>query len=165
ATTLLVLGSWAFVSYITVSGGTASRGTSLILVVILSAGLLSGARMAVFVTALTAVYRFLSFSLEQRGLLIPEPDTPIRAFLRVTSSMAISAVVIYLFLDSLSRALLRASESNRELRAIQAELETRIAERTRDLALAAEAGRSLSQLRDLDQLLHESVSLIQARFN
>lgn len=165
ATTLLVLGSWAFVSYITFSGGTASRGTSLILVVILSAGLLSGGRMAVFVTVLTAVYRFLLFSLEQRGLLIPEPDTPIRAFLLVTSSMAISAVVIYLFLDSLSRALLRASESNRELRAIQTELETRIAERTRDLALAAEAGRSLSQLRDLDQLLHESVSLIQARFN
>lgn len=165
ANILLILGSWAFVSFITFSGGTASRGTSLILVVILSAGLLSGGRMAVFVTLLTAAYRFLLFSLEQRGLLIPEPDSPLRAFLLVTSSMAISAVVIYLFLDSLGRALLRASESNRELRAIQAELEERIAERTRDLALAAEAGRNLSQLRDLDQLLHESVALIQARFD
>src|SRR5690606_23427765 len=157
ATTLLVLGSWAFVSYITFSGGTASRGTSLILVVILSAGLLSGGRMAVFVTVLTAVYRFLLFSLEQRGLLFPEPDMASRAFLLVTKSMAIGSLVIYLLLDGLSRAQFRASESTWELRAIQAELETRIADRTRDLALAAEAGRSVSQLRALVQLLHESV--------
>jgi GAF domain-containing protein/HAMP domain-containing protein len=45
------------------------------------------------------------------------------------------------------------------------ELEKRVADRTRDLALAAEVGRSLSQIRDLDRLLVEAVETVRDRFN
>ncbi len=43
-------------------------------------------------------------------------------------------------------------------------LEARVAERTRDLALAADVGRSLSQVQDLDSLLTNAVELIRDRF-
>lgn len=48
---------------------------------------------------------------------------------------------------------------------MQANLEVRIAERTRDLALAAEVGRNLAQVRSLDQLLQDASELIRERFN
>lgn len=44
-------------------------------------------------------------------------------------------------------------------------LEERVDERTRELALAAEVGRSLGRVRDLDSLLKEAVELIRARFD
>ncbi|HUF40253.1 MAG TPA: ATP-binding protein [Anaerolineales bacterium] len=44
-------------------------------------------------------------------------------------------------------------------------LEDKVAERTRDLELAAEIGRSLSRLRDLDHLLSEAAGRIRARFD
>lgn len=56
-------------------------------------------------------------------------------------------------------------QTNRELRDTRAFLEARIALRTRDLDLAAEVGRRVSQVRDLDALLAEAVELIRARFD
>jgi GAF domain-containing protein len=55
--------------------------------------------------------------------------------------------------------------TNRELRDTRAFLEARIALRTRDLDLAAEAGRRVSQVRDLDALLAQAVELIRVRFD
>jgi len=56
-------------------------------------------------------------------------------------------------------------QTTRELRDIRTSLEARIALRTRDLDLAAEVGRRVSQVRDLDALLAEAVELIRARFD
>lgn len=44
-------------------------------------------------------------------------------------------------------------------------LEERVAERTHSLDLAAEVGRSVSQVRNLDTMLKEAVEIIRARFN
>lgn len=44
-------------------------------------------------------------------------------------------------------------------------LEERVGERTRELGLAAEVGRRLSRMRDLDELLMEAVELIRSRFD
>ncbi len=44
-------------------------------------------------------------------------------------------------------------------------LESRVSDRTRDLALAAELGRNLSQVYDLDVLLQTAVDLIHERFD
>ena len=44
-------------------------------------------------------------------------------------------------------------------------LEQRVAERTQNLELAAEVGRSISQVRDLDAMLHDACELIQEEFN
>ena len=55
-------------------------------------------------------------------------------------------------------------ERDQELRNLIEMLEKRVAERTRDLALAAEVGRYVSQIHDLDDLLRESVELIRTWF-
>ncbi|HNT53358.1 MAG TPA: GAF domain-containing protein [Anaerolineaceae bacterium] len=44
-------------------------------------------------------------------------------------------------------------------------LEQRVQERTQGLELAAEVGRSVSRVRDLDSMLREAVELIRSRFN
>lgn len=51
------------------------------------------------------------------------------------------------------------------LRDLFASLEIRVQERTRDLELAAELGRNLSQVYDLDDLLTTAVDIIQDRFD
>lgn len=52
-----------------------------------------------------------------------------------------------------------------QLRMLIGSLEQRVYERTRDLALASEVGRAISQIRDLDELLQQAVVLIQERFD
>jgi GAF domain-containing protein len=51
-----------------------------------------------------------------------------------------------------------------QLRELIGSLEQRVAERTRDLALAADVGRNVSQMRNLDTLLANAVELIRSRF-
>ncbi|HSO27380.1 MAG TPA: GAF domain-containing protein, partial [Anaerolineales bacterium] len=53
----------------------------------------------------------------------------------------------------------------RRLREAFSLLESRVSDRTRDLALAAELGRNLSQVYDLDVLLQTAVDLIRERFD
>lgn len=70
------------------------------------------------------------------------------------------------FRNNLERErLAEVSAVNRELQALGAQLEQRVADRTRDLALAAEVGRSLAKARDLNALLGEAVELIRDRFD
>ncbi len=55
-------------------------------------------------------------------------------------------------------------QRDQELRALIDALEIRVTERTRDLLLASEIGRSVSQIHDLNTLLSEAVEMICARF-
>jgi GAF domain-containing protein/HAMP domain-containing protein len=57
------------------------------------------------------------------------------------------------------------NEMARQLQQTLAGLETRIGERTRELTLAAEVGRTLSQVGSLDTLLNSAVELIRSRFD
>lgn len=52
-----------------------------------------------------------------------------------------------------------------QLSEILAGLEQRVSERTREMTLSAEVSRTLSQVRDLDQLLNQAVELIQFSFD
>ncbi|MDT8305537.1 MAG: GAF domain-containing protein [Anaerolineae bacterium] len=52
-----------------------------------------------------------------------------------------------------------------ELQASYGELEERVQQRTRDLALAAEVGQRLSLVRNLDELLNEAVTRVRDRFD
>ena len=56
-------------------------------------------------------------------------------------------------------------ESNQKLRELQAVLELRVTERTHGLELAAEVGRSVSQVRDLTSMLREAAETIRSRFD
>jgi GAF domain-containing protein len=52
-----------------------------------------------------------------------------------------------------------------QLQSLFGSLEQRVADRTRNLELAAEVGRAVSQVRDLDTMLRDATELIRARFD
>ena len=53
----------------------------------------------------------------------------------------------------------------KKMRELISTLEQRVAERTRNLELAAEVGRSVSQVRDLDVMLKDACELILKEFD
>lgn len=55
--------------------------------------------------------------------------------------------------------------ANQQLQIFSQSLEERVQERTNDLVLAAEVGQAISQIRDLDELLRQAVTLIRERFD
>lgn len=65
-------------------------------------------------------------------------------------------------LGTLANAFLQMTQ---RLHSFVDSLETRVAERTRDLTLAAEVGSKISQVRVLDDLLAEAVEIIRSRFD
>jgi len=86
-----------------------------------------------------------------------------------TVVMLLTVVLLVLGVTLLQREFMAAQK--REKLAMEAVLqerellESRVAERTRELALAADVGRSVSQLHDLDTLLPNAVELIRSQFN
>lgn len=75
------------------------------------------------------------------------------------------ALLLRLAYNSISAALDEVRQSNQALQQINAVMENKVAERTRDLALAADIGRTLTQVRDVEDLLAEAASSVQGRFN
>ncbi len=67
--------------------------------------------------------------------------------------------------DEIGDLSLAFAQMTEWLRESYEQLEQRVADRTRDLILAAEVSRSLSQVRDLNTLLADAVELIRARFD
>jgi C4-dicarboxylate-specific signal transduction histidine kinase len=55
-------------------------------------------------------------------------------------------LLIYLIISSLQQSLKQARQSNEELVALSAQLEERVAARTKDLNLAAQIGQEISQV-------------------
>jgi GAF domain-containing protein len=75
-------------------------------------------------------------------------------------------ISVQIFRNKLERARLREEQiSNQELRELGASLEQRIADATRNLELAAEIGRRVSMVRDIDMMLSEAVNIIRERFD
>lgn len=139
--------------------------TSFFVLIVLASALTSQRTMVVFVL-LTLVTVSIAAYLQIAGRVTP----PLAGsfLVNVTSgagNLVAMAVILYLTSTALQRALQDLQVKNQALAEVQANLEVRIAERTRDLALAAEVGRNLAQVRDLDRLLQEASELIRERFN
>jgi GAF domain-containing protein len=84
-------------------------------------------------------------------------------------SMPLIAVLVMLGVILLQREFITAQTRERLAMDViirdREDLEARVAERTRELALAADVGRSVSQLRDMNTLLSNAVELIRKQFN
>ena len=168
AATLFVAIIWLLISVIAYFGGGLSSSiiTSYFLLLVL-AGVLSGPRMVVIITVMTLLTTGYIESLGRNGLL-PEPLTPynpVTDAIGTTSNLIFMAVIMYVTMKALNKTMALQRESNEALRQAQTTLEERVAERTRNLELAAEIGRRLVQVRDLDVLLAEAVELIRDDFD
>ncbi len=162
---LLVIGSWVAISMLTWrADGVQDSSIQGYVIVILVASLLSGWRLALIITGLSIVAGWGFVYAESVGLIVPDFDPPYDLMIDYTFIFGMAGVMIYLLVDTMQKALDEARESNRSLQLLSHQLENRVQERTRDLALAAEVGQRISQALDLDKLLTESVELIRERF-
>ncbi len=75
------------------------------------------------------------------------------------------AYLAWLSKQNTQQALKQAQQAAQKLQEINETLENRVAERTRNLELASEVGRSVSQVRTLDIMLQDACELIQKEFD
>ncbi|MCA9969708.1 MAG: GAF domain-containing protein [Anaerolineales bacterium] len=133
-------------------------------VVILMAALLGGWRVALSFGALSILAGWGLALAQTSGIIDPTLDSPTSYARDITVVLILAGLTLYFLVGSLQNALRQARQTNQELQQLSASLETRIAERTRDLALAADVSQSVAQIQDRDQLLETAVNLIRDRF-
>lgn len=137
---------------------------SSLMMLILLMGLLIGRTEAVVLTVLTIAVSGLLIQQEATGQIVPTPTTPLTNILSFGANLTLLAITLSLTLRDLNNTVNRMRRSNEELMATRDSLEQTVAERTRALALAADVGRSMSQIRQLDELLQDAVNTIRERF-
>lgn len=167
ASTVFVILLWmGYTGSMVINGGTQGTAFAFFFLLIVITGLLLDSRAVVIALIASICSGGVLVTLEMRGLL---PETPIVSvvgdFIVMSIGFSVAATVLYLFLHRLNQTMADVQRANTELRASGELLEVRVAERTRDLAVAAEIGRTLSQIQDIEELLKQSVNLIHDRYN
>ena len=167
AAVLMVSLFWTAVTGVnfTITGFTIIIGSSYYVLVFL-AGVLISKRASVIFAIMSILAAIVGYQLGIRGLLMaPSSSNPVVDVSSTASILLALAVVIYLNQQTLEQALDRSKRSQKALETYQAQLEERVVERTRDLALATEVGRTMQSMRNVDMLLTSAIRVIQAHFN
>ncbi|MBK8930862.1 MAG: GAF domain-containing protein [Chloroflexi bacterium] len=158
---------WAVVTLVSffVSGFTIIIVSSYFVLVFL-AGTVVNKRAGILFAFLSIAAAILTYIIEAAGYMLAAlPVIPTIAVSATAVNLLAMAVILYLNLQNLENALERLQKSQKEMADAQTQLEDRVAERTRDLALTNEIGRSISAIRHVDALLTSAVEVIQSYFN
>jgi GAF domain-containing protein len=157
----------AFTGLMFFNGGVESTTFPSYMSIILMFGLLIGGRAAFSVMGVSIVMGGIALYLENQGRL-PAPVTtpnPTVTWVTISVVMIIVGGLLFLFLRNLDDMIRRVRAANIELRKSGELLEQRVADATRDLALAAEVGQRISLLRNPEEMLAAAVELIRERFD
>jgi len=130
------------------------------LALVLGSGLLTIWEMGILVSGTAIVTAMLP-------IFYPEiPSEELYTALGPLWTMGVLLMVVTSVRNAVERDRIKNfREVNEELENLRTVLEQRVEERTQELVAASDVGRSLAQVRDLDQLLQESVELIGDRFD
>lgn len=170
----------ALQTFLFIQGGVTNSLFALLILTIFIPGLLLGGGYALLFWLLNTLASLGYYLLELNGLL-PQPMTTTGAFQRLLINLCILIFVTWITrisLENIKQTLDQArrnektlADANRELQAIRTSLEVRVAERssemarrTRQLEAAADIGKAVTSIRDLDQLLTQVTRLISERF-
>lgn len=157
---------WGVVTLVSffISGFTIIIVSSYFVLVFL-AGTVINKRAGILFAFLSIAAAVLTYVIEAAGLMVAAiPVIPAIAVSATAVNLLAMAVILYLNLQNLENALERLQKTQKEMIDSQAQLEERVAERTRDLALTNEIGRSISAIRHVDALLTSAVEVIQSYF-
>ena len=134
---------------------------------IVLASLLLGRRGTILLTGLTILVITAMGIGEMSGWLQTELSHLTQFVDVLIAALAIGFIgfAIYIMVGNLSDSLREAKEANIELKSISATLESKVADRVRDLSLASSVGATLSQMRDTESLLQKAVNLIKEQFD
>lgn len=142
-----------------------------LMVIVLIAGVLLGWKAAIIMVCLSVAAAWWLSSLYSATPVVLDENTPREYARDVSIVYALSAVLIYLLISDLRRAVLRARanehvvrEQNAELAAMSTQLEQRVVERTAQLRTAADVGRVAVSILEPTDLLREITTLLTERF-
>jgi GAF domain-containing protein/CheY-like chemotaxis protein len=155
-------------------GGLTSPTLSGLLLMTLIAGMLLGGRGAI-ATALVTLATLTAMLIAEATGVMPEPiapTTPLTLYINISLFLLLAAGLLYLTTNSINQALTSArrnaaalQQSNRELNAIRASLEERVAERTEQLNVGAQVAQAVSSILDPNEVISQVTHLIVERFN
>ncbi|MBP6471048.1 MAG: GAF domain-containing protein [Chloroflexi bacterium] len=157
---------WGVVTLVSffISGFTIIIVSSYFVLVFL-AGTVINKRAGILFAFLSIAAGVLTYIIEASELMVAAiPVIPAIAVSATAVNLLAMAVILYLNLQNLENALERLQKTQKEMTDAQAKLEERVAERTRDLALTNDIGRSISAIRHVDALLTSAVEVIQSYF-
>lgn len=162
-----------------VSGISSDSSTLVYGLIIVLASLLLGRSATIVFTILGVLAVLVAYFFEVAGLLVVS-DRPVTLFdpLMTAIPLILTGLLLLHALNSLFAALERARQNeqaqikaNRELNALHASLEQRVADRTRDLErrtiqlqTAAEVSRTITSILDVERLIWQVAALIHERF-
>jgi putative methionine-R-sulfoxide reductase with GAF domain len=162
---LLAFSITGIIVYSIAQSPTVSPSTlSGLLIPVMMAGLFTGTRGTILVTAVNLIaLSSLGYFYDQGWVVAPPlPATDLISFGAISTT---SALLLGLASKSIQEALTRARQHLQELSVFAQSLEQRVADRTRALATSAEVSRRLSTILDEKQLVKEVVDQVQSAFN
>ncbi|MBC7879073.1 MAG: GAF domain-containing protein [Anaerolineales bacterium] len=162
---LLAFSITGIIIYSIATSTTASATTlSGLLIPVMMAGLFTGARGTMVVTAVNLLaLSSLGYFHEQGWVALPPlAATELVSFGAISFT---SALLLGLASRSIQESLRRARHDQRELTALTQLLEQRVADRTKALATSAQVSRHLSTILDQKQLISEVVEQVKNSFN
>ncbi len=157
----------AFIYLTATDHGLHDNGLPGFVLAILLGGLLNGRRGAILFSAL-AVLSVVAIGIgEVTGVLVSplSYDTHGGDVVLVALEFTFIGFVLTLVFNNLLENVTEAQGATAELRELSQSLEHKVADRTRDLTLAMEAGHKILRVRDLDRLFKNAVDLICEQFN
>ena len=168
-----VITGWVAVNFLAWNAaGIRDTGYIANIIIILLAGLLLGWRTALLFAGLSIIAGWGFAYAETNGITETNITTASSIVLDLTFIYILIAIILSITIGSLENSVKRVKiseksleDANEDLRKAQEGLEARVAEQTRDLALAAELGQDISQIRDFDELLTTAVERIRSRFD
>lgn len=182
ASGILLTCLWALMSgwVIIFAGLTSDRSVMGFGLIIVLTGLLMGGRAAIVMTLLSNGVIVVAFfaDIVRGNLPVPIPSTQVFDLIVTLTITTMTGLLMLYAMNSLSNALERARQNeraqiraNRELQAIRASLEDRVAARTSDLErrskqlqAAAEVSQTTTSILETEELLLQAVELIREQF-
>lgn len=145
ASMLVLIGGWFTFTYMAwISDGIRDMAVITYVVIILMASLLLGWRTALLVALFSIAAAFFFAYAENTALITPTEDKAMDMARDLSLIFILVVILNRLLINTLSTALERIKQNNRELQALSNDLENRVVERTRAVEYArqqAEAAR------------------------
>jgi len=176
---LLVTTVWMGLSYLTwIADGIRDVAFFAYSIPILMAGLLLGWQGTLSVTILSIISGWALAYAQTNQLFFPTLDEPLNFARDMTGVFALVALIIYLTITNLQKALNKSrliaqelSRSNRELNELRVDLEQRVETRTSELKKRANqleavssVARTIASVQEIDTLLPDITRLVNQQF-
>ena len=164
----LLLMTFVFIYYT----GIGSFNSLFFVTIIMLASVTAGLRGVISFAVLSSVAAFGIYFAEASGMWAAKSEIHYMIPIIIVSHILGNTLILTFLIRTFDKNLHRAQENeklqleaNKELRQLQISLEQRVVDRTRDLQIASDVSRQITQILNLEELLPRLVEKTKAGFN